>query len=142
MSKGKVGLVVLLILSVVLKFSSAAPTSSSLMKSAGSSLLFPVHGNVYPSGYVILKRRNLLNLIDDDDDCGIKEGIHFFLFCRYYNVTLYIGQPAKPYFLDIDTGSDLTWLQCDAPCVRCAEVTYFNIAAFIDLDEFQEAILY
>lgn len=44
------------------------------------------------------------------------------LFCRSYNVTLNIGQPPKPYFLDPDTGSDLTWLQCDAPCVRCTEV--------------------
>ncbi|KAM7518844.1 hypothetical protein LguiB_017806 [Lonicera macranthoides] len=37
----------------------------------------------------------------------------------YYHVTLNIGQPPKPYFLDIDTGSDLTWLQCDAPCTKC-----------------------
>ncbi|VAI15021.1 unnamed protein product [Triticum turgidum subsp. durum] len=33
-----------------------------------------------------------------------------------------IGNPAKPYFLDVDTGSDLTWLQCDAPCVSCSKV--------------------
>ncbi|KAA8538437.1 hypothetical protein F0562_028017 [Nyssa sinensis] len=37
----------------------------------------------------------------------------------YYHVTLNIGHPPKPYFLDIDTGSDLTWLQCDAPCTKC-----------------------
>ncbi|KAL3840028.1 hypothetical protein ACJIZ3_024619 [Penstemon smallii] len=37
----------------------------------------------------------------------------------YYHVTINIGQPPKPYFLDIDTGSDLTWLQCDAPCTKC-----------------------
>ncbi|XP_060174708.1 aspartic proteinase Asp1-like [Lycium barbarum] len=37
----------------------------------------------------------------------------------YYEVTLNVGQPPKPYFLDIDTGSDLTWLQCDAPCRKC-----------------------
>lgn len=37
----------------------------------------------------------------------------------YYQVTLSVGRPPRPYFLDIDTGSDLTWLQCDAPCVRC-----------------------
>lgn len=48
---------------------------------------------------------------------------HGYCFCRAYNVTLNIGQPPKPYFLDPDTGSDLTWLQCDAPCVRCLEVT-------------------
>lgn len=53
----------------------------------GSSVVFPLVGNVYPKGY--------------------------------YQVTLNVGQPPKPYFLDIDTGSDLTWLQCDAPCVKC-----------------------
>ncbi|KAG8389761.1 hypothetical protein BUALT_Bualt01G0012200 [Buddleja alternifolia] len=37
----------------------------------------------------------------------------------YYYVTINVGQPPKPYFLDIDTGSDLTWLQCDAPCTKC-----------------------
>ncbi|XP_075483909.1 LOW QUALITY PROTEIN: aspartic proteinase Asp1-like [Primulina tabacum] len=56
-------------------------------KGFGSSVIFPVTGNVYPLGY--------------------------------YHVTINIGQPPKPYFLDIDTGSDLTWLQCDAPCTKC-----------------------
>ncbi|XP_042040583.1 aspartic proteinase Asp1-like [Salvia splendens] len=37
----------------------------------------------------------------------------------YYHVTMNVGQPPRPYFLDIDTGSDLTWLQCDAPCTKC-----------------------
>ncbi|MCE2055895.1 hypothetical protein HAX54_043709 [Datura stramonium] len=53
----------------------------------GSSVVFPLVGNLYPKGY--------------------------------YQATLNVGQPPKPYFLDIDTGSDLTWLQCDAPCVKC-----------------------
>ncbi|KAK4351416.1 hypothetical protein RND71_030729 [Anisodus tanguticus] len=35
------------------------------------------------------------------------------------NSQLNIGQRSRPFFLDPDTGSDLTWLQCDAPCVRC-----------------------
>ncbi|XP_058781515.1 aspartic proteinase Asp1-like [Vicia villosa] len=30
-----------------------------------------------------------------------------------------IGNPSKPYELDIDTGSDFTWIQCDAPCTHC-----------------------
>lgn len=41
---------------------------------------------------------------------------------RMYYVTMNIGNPAKPYYLDVDTGSDLTWLQCDAPCVSCSKV--------------------
>ncbi|KAL3504210.1 hypothetical protein ACH5RR_034051 [Cinchona calisaya] len=56
-------------------------------KSSASSVILPVTGNVYPTGY--------------------------------YHATLHIGQPPKPYFLDIDTGSDLSWLQCDAPCTKC-----------------------
>lgn len=60
---------------------------SSATHRFGSSVVFPVTGNVYPQGY--------------------------------YHVTLNIGHPPRPYFLDIDTGSDLTWLQCDAPCTKC-----------------------
>ncbi|MFS7901090.1 putative nepenthesin [Helianthus anomalus] len=40
----------------------------------------------------------------------------------HYYVTMYIGNPPKPYFLDIDTGSDLTWVQCEAPCQNCLPV--------------------
>ncbi|KAL6515524.1 hypothetical protein OROHE_018558 [Orobanche hederae] len=42
----------------------------------------------------------------------------------YYNVTVMVGNPPKPYFLDIDTGSDFTWLQCDAPCTNCIEAPH------------------
>lgn len=41
-----------------------------------------------------------------------------------YYVTLSIGNPQKPYFLDVDSGSDLTWVQCDAPCKSCAKVPH------------------
>lgn len=44
------------------------------------------------------------------------------IMCRYYFAQVNLGQPPKPYFLDPDTGSDLTWLQCDAPCVHCTRV--------------------
>ncbi|KAJ6289128.1 hypothetical protein OIU76_025013 [Salix suchowensis] len=66
--------------------------SSMMINRAPSSIVLPLHGNVYPTGF--------------------------------YNVTLNIGQPSKPYFLDVDTGSDLTWLQCDAPCVHCREAPH------------------
>lgn len=39
---------------------------------------------------------------------------------QYYTI-ISIGDPARPYFLDVDTGSDLTWIQCDAPCTSCAK---------------------
>ncbi|XVE55306.1 hypothetical protein DITRI_Ditri03aG0148300 [Diplodiscus trichospermus] len=37
----------------------------------------------------------------------------------YYSVTVGIGNPSKLFQLDIDTGSDLSWVQCDAPCAGC-----------------------
>jgi len=41
-----------------------------------------------------------------------------------YYVAMNIGNPPRPYFLDVDTGSDLTWLQCDAPCISCNKVPH------------------
>lgn len=38
-----------------------------------------------------------------------------------YFTLLHVGNPPKRYFLDVDTGSDLTWIQCDAPCRSCAK---------------------
>lgn len=38
-----------------------------------------------------------------------------------YYVSLLVGNPPRPYHLDMDTGSDLTWIQCDAPCTSCAK---------------------
>ncbi|KAF8018648.1 hypothetical protein BT93_H3518 [Corymbia citriodora subsp. variegata] len=76
-----------------LTFGSPSSSSSSLvLNRVGSSVVFPLDGDVFPTGS--------------------------------YNTTIYIGQPPKPYFLDPDTGSDLTWLQCDAPCVRCTETPH------------------
>nr|CAB3491137.1 unnamed protein product [Digitaria exilis] len=45
----------------------------------------------------------------------------------HFYATMYIGEPAKPYFLDIDTGSSLTWIECDAgsgSCERCNKVPH------------------
>ncbi|XP_020536881.1 aspartic proteinase Asp1 isoform X2 [Jatropha curcas] len=39
----------------------------------------------------------------------------------YYSVSVNIGNPPKLFDLDIDTGSDLTWVQCDAPCTGCTK---------------------
>lgn len=68
---------------------SGGTTSSGVNNPSGSSVVFPLYGNVYPIGF--------------------------------YYVQANVGQPPRPYFVDPDTGSDLTWLQCDAPCVRCTE---------------------
>ncbi|GMQ11251.1 hypothetical protein CsSME_00053953 [Camellia sinensis var. sinensis] len=38
-----------------------------------------------------------------------------------YYTHMLVGSPPKHYFLDVDTGSDLTWIQCDAPCSSCAK---------------------
>ncbi|TYI39311.1 hypothetical protein ES332_A02G089500v1 [Gossypium tomentosum] len=39
----------------------------------------------------------------------------------YYSISLSIGNPPKVFEFDIDTGSDLTWVQCDAPCTGCTK---------------------
>ncbi|GMI89590.1 hypothetical protein like AT1G44130 [Hibiscus trionum] len=39
----------------------------------------------------------------------------------YYSISLTIGNPPKVFEFDIDTGSDLTWVQCDAPCTGCTK---------------------
>ncbi|KAL5982780.1 hypothetical protein ACLOJK_016856 [Asimina triloba] len=89
-----------------------------------SSVIFPVYGNVYPDGLgvcflnFIWNRRRLLSAF------GLTREPHLisalFLFGLYY-VSINIGDPPKPYFLDVDTGSDLTWVQCDAPCLHCSK---------------------
>ncbi|XP_021905719.1 aspartyl protease APCB1 [Carica papaya] len=38
-----------------------------------------------------------------------------------YFTYMLVGNPQRTYYLDIDTGSDLTWIQCDAPCTSCAK---------------------
>ncbi|XP_066371443.1 aspartyl protease APCB1-like [Miscanthus floridulus] len=38
-----------------------------------------------------------------------------------YYTTISLGNPPRPYFLDVDTGSHATWIQCDAPCTSCAK---------------------
>ncbi|KAA8542693.1 hypothetical protein F0562_023808 [Nyssa sinensis] len=38
-----------------------------------------------------------------------------------YFTYMLVGSPPRRYFLDMDTGSDLTWIQCDAPCTSCAK---------------------
>ncbi|KAL3716261.1 hypothetical protein ACJRO7_007944 [Eucalyptus globulus] len=38
-----------------------------------------------------------------------------------YFTSILVGTPPKRYFLDMDTGSDLTWIQCDAPCKSCGK---------------------
>ncbi|GFP89824.1 aspartic proteinase asp1 [Phtheirospermum japonicum] len=59
-----------------MEFSEMKPDSD--VGSEGSTLFFPIDGNVYPKGN--------------------------------YTVNISIGNPPKAYSLDIDTGSDLTWV--------------------------------
>uniref|UniRef100_A0A453E221 Peptidase A1 domain-containing protein n=1 Tax=Aegilops tauschii subsp. strangulata TaxID=200361 RepID=A0A453E221_AEGTS len=53
----------------------------------------------------------------------------------HFYATLQIGKPLKTYFLDIDTGSNLTWLECEHPdhgCKGCNQRTphpYYKPAA-------------
>ncbi|XP_019417617.1 PREDICTED: aspartic proteinase Asp1-like [Lupinus angustifolius] len=67
-------------------------------------------------------------------DSSIMLSVHGNVYpVGFYNVTLNIGHPPRPYFLDIDTGSDLTWLQCDAPCSHCSQTPHPLYRPSIDL---------
>ncbi|KAG6591878.1 Aspartic proteinase Asp1, partial [Cucurbita argyrosperma subsp. sororia] len=37
----------------------------------------------------------------------------------HFTASVNVGNPPKVFDLDIDTGSDVTWVQCDAPCTGC-----------------------
>lgn len=67
--------------------------------------------------------------------CALITSISFNLSpFRLYYTKILLGSPGRPYFLDIDTGSDLAWVQCDAPCTSCAKVMQsFNIFSFFVL---------
>ncbi|CAK9168739.1 unnamed protein product [Ilex paraguariensis] len=41
-----------------------------------------------------------------------------------YTVNMEIGNPPMPYTLDMDTGSYVTWIQCDAPCINCLQAPH------------------
>lgn len=67
---------------------------------------------------------------EDDAAAGARAGVNSTVVLpvrgnvfpdRQYYTSIYIGNPPRPFFLDIDTGSDLTWIQCDAPCTNCAK---------------------
>lgn len=49
-----------------------------------------------------------------------------FVLCRLYYAEVLIGRSAKVFYLDMDTGSELTWLHCDAPCRSCTSVWTLN----------------
>ncbi|CAN1346154.1 Aspartic proteinase Asp1 [Linum perenne] len=48
-------------------------------------------------------------------------GRGYELELRFYSVSIRIGNPLKVFDLDIDIGSDLIWVQCDAPCTGCTK---------------------
>jgi hypothetical protein len=79
-------------------------------------------------------RTKILQLYDKQGSTGVSISLsyicigvsmmayHHVLQCRLYYTHLRVGNPPKRYFVDVDTGSDLTWIQCDAPCRSCAKV--------------------
>lgn len=71
------------------------------------------------------KDHNIFHMLLDDQARLTKMSC---VKCRLYYMALLLGTPPKLYFLDVDTGSDLTWLQCDAPCRSCAPVSEYRSA--------------
>ncbi|KAK9062904.1 hypothetical protein SSX86_020094 [Deinandra increscens subsp. villosa] len=79
----------------------------------GKFLMFGGKSTVLPldEGKVTASTSSVVSSIDGDDD--LRDGLYY--------TRIHVGNPPRPYFLDIDTGSDLTWIQCDAPCASCAK---------------------
>ncbi|KVI07831.1 Aspartic peptidase [Cynara cardunculus var. scolymus] len=83
---------------------------SSMFSSKGAVL--PVDDGGLPTKvkWVSTVSNSALLPVNEDD---LRDGLYY--------TQINVGSPPRPYFLDIDTGSDLTWIQCDAPCASCAK---------------------
>ncbi len=50
-----------------------------------------------------------------------------FLICRdTYHIKLRLGDPPKEFYLDVDTGSDITWVNCEWPSTSPSVVSVFS----------------
>ncbi|XP_058097485.1 aspartic proteinase Asp1-like [Magnolia sinica] len=72
------------------------------------------------------KKKQALSPSSSSSSYGVDSSVIFRVSGNVYPEGLYyvsisVGDPPKPYFLDVDTGSDLTWIQCNAPCVSCSK---------------------
>ncbi|KAL6512004.1 hypothetical protein OROGR_021601 [Orobanche gracilis] len=70
--------------------------------------------------------RNIIEAMQANTSGGNRSSIVFQIVGNvyplgYYKVPIRIGDSPEPYLLDMDTGSDLTWLQCDTPCHHCSK---------------------
>ncbi|TVU26195.1 hypothetical protein EJB05_28732, partial [Eragrostis curvula] len=71
-------------------------------------MVFKLDGNINPVGYVLVGAKHCL--ASDPST---------YVLLRHFYVTMNIGDPAKPYFLSVDTGSGLAWLTCAASTGAC-----------------------
>eukprot|EP01018_Ginkgo_biloba_P038813 Gb_39151 [translate_table: standard] len=89
----------------------------------------PVEGNPALRLGVFVERDEVRNRIKDDKASPVSSTNSSTIFPirgnvypdGLYYVSMLFGNPPRPYHLDVDTGSDLTWLQCDAPCTSCSK---------------------
>ncbi|XP_028550683.1 aspartyl protease family protein At5g10770-like [Dendrobium catenatum] len=59
-----------------------------------------------------------LNSVGGSLYAQVPANIDTYLGISYYIVNIGLGTPAKSFSLMLDTGSDITWIQC-IPCVHC-----------------------
>jgi Xylanase inhibitor N-terminal len=58
--------------------------------------------------------------------------------CRLYFTRVKLGNPAKEFYVQIDTGSDILWVAC-SPCDGCPTSSGLNVRpldSYIVLDDF------
>lgn len=54
---------------------------------------------------------------------------YFFVWFRLYFAKLRIGSPPKDYFVQVDTGSDILWVNC-VECQKCPTKSDLGVGVF------------
>ncbi|RWW17337.1 hypothetical protein BHE74_00017958 [Ensete ventricosum] len=105
-------------------------SSSSPATAAAGVVDFPVDGSANPAiaGYPFC----ISSLFTEINDfCGLNNQLVFILLTMLLNRRLYftrvkLGNPAKEFYVQIDTGSDILWVTCSS-CTGCPTSSGLNV---------------
>lgn len=50
-------------------------------------------------------------------------------FCRLYYAKIGIGTPSKDYYVQVDTGSDIMWVNC-IQCIECPRTSSLGVGLY------------
>lgn len=66
--------------------------------------------------------------------------VNGFILYRLFYTKVGIGTPSKDYHLQVDTGSDILWVNC-AGCKNCPKETKLDVCPFVNLTFFNSICL-